>query len=255
MRWGKGSARLLYPEPLDVIKSYQLQSLEQHKKKTLKYFLISFLVRHFYSCLNFSFSKNYTGRNGKRNNCPWHQRPNTSSGVDWFRFLTHSVCHGAIRFLLHLWIDSSNHKESWYLPKNKRGILYARLFQMKPPYDVTRTRVPWAKSSCGRHQNSGHLPYIIFQLLQFFYQVFIISMLKVSLMFCKFCFKKKFYPRKRFALSEKLRSSMGDNIWHLIFICWANLFKVLVAFERNPLSFPNGLTEIRLRVLMELRNS
>ena len=86
MRWGKGSARL-YPEPLDVIKSYQLQSVEQ-LKKTLKYFLISFLVRHFYSCLNFSFSKNYTGRNGKRYNSPWHQRPNTSSGVDWFRFLT-----------------------------------------------------------------------------------------------------------------------------------------------------------------------
>ena len=51
----------------------------------------------------------------------------------------HSVCHGAIRFFLHLWIDSSNHKEPWYLAKNKRDILDARLSQMKPPYDITRT--------------------------------------------------------------------------------------------------------------------
>ena len=54
----------------------------------------------------------------------------------------HSVCHGGIRFFLHLWIDSKNHNEPWYLNKSKQDILDARLTQMKPPYDVTRTSRP-----------------------------------------------------------------------------------------------------------------
>ena len=54
----------------------------------------------------------------------------------------HSVCHGGIRFFLHLWTDKTNHKEPWYLNNRKRSILNARLGQMKPPYDVTRTCRP-----------------------------------------------------------------------------------------------------------------
>ena len=54
----------------------------------------------------------------------------------------HSVCHGGIRFFLHLWTDGSSHKEPWYLNKQRRSILDARLGQMKLPYDVTRTCRP-----------------------------------------------------------------------------------------------------------------
>lgn len=54
----------------------------------------------------------------------------------------HSVCHGGIRFFFHLWIDSKNHNEPWYLNKSKQDILDARLTKMKPPYDVTRTSRP-----------------------------------------------------------------------------------------------------------------
>lgn len=45
-------------------------------------------------------------------------------------------------FFFHLWIDSKNHNEPWYLNKSKQDILDARLTKMKPPYDVTGTCRP-----------------------------------------------------------------------------------------------------------------
>jgi hypothetical protein len=51
----------------------------------------------------------------------------------------HSVCQGAIKCLLEFWTESQYHKEPWYLDKDQRAILDARLSQMRPPYEVTRT--------------------------------------------------------------------------------------------------------------------
>lgn len=51
----------------------------------------------------------------------------------------HSVCQGVIKCLLGFWTESKYWNEPWYLDKDKRCILDARLSQMKPPYEVTRT--------------------------------------------------------------------------------------------------------------------
>ena len=69
----------------------------------------------------------------------------------------HSVCHGGIRFFLHLWTDESSHKEPWYLNKQRRSILDARLGQMKPPYDVTRTCRPISEINLWKASESGLL--------------------------------------------------------------------------------------------------
>ena len=37
------------------------------------------------------------------------------------------------------WAKSQYHKEPWYLDKDQRAILDARLSQMRPPYEVTCT--------------------------------------------------------------------------------------------------------------------
>jgi len=51
----------------------------------------------------------------------------------------HSVCHGTIKTMMHLWTHSSFSKEPWHLDKENRAILNERLLKMKPPYEVTRT--------------------------------------------------------------------------------------------------------------------
>lgn len=50
----------------------------------------------------------------------------------------HSVCLGVTRQLASIWLDSTNHKEEWYLG-TKADVIDQKLLSIKPPVEITRT--------------------------------------------------------------------------------------------------------------------
>ncbi|KAI9549939.1 hypothetical protein GHT06_006502 [Daphnia sinensis] len=65
----------------------------------------------------------------------------------------HCVCHGGIKFLVALWTETKYFKQPWYLDERKTAILNARLMQMKPPYEITRTSSPLSDISQWKASN------------------------------------------------------------------------------------------------------
>ncbi|XP_045025131.1 uncharacterized protein LOC123469848 [Daphnia magna] len=116
---GRGSARV-YPEPT-TNPTFPLRTIEQHEKDLM---------------IALEMGKPVHGIKG----------PSPFLALTFFDYVTaqvpdylHSVCQGAIKCLLEFWTDSKYHTELWHLNKHKLAIIDARLSQMRPPYEVTRT--------------------------------------------------------------------------------------------------------------------
>lgn len=64
-------------------------------------------------------------------------------GFDMFKSFIpeylHSICLGVVRYLLLLWISPQSKKKPWFISKENLLIINKRLFNAKPPYDITRT--------------------------------------------------------------------------------------------------------------------
>lgn len=54
----------------------------------------------------------------------------------------HAVCKGVIKFFIELWTKTKNHKNPWYLNKQKRAIFDLHIKKIKPPHEITRTPSP-----------------------------------------------------------------------------------------------------------------
>lgn len=50
----------------------------------------------------------------------------------------HSCCQGVIKQFIKLWTDTKYSKKNWYISKQKKAALNARLLKIKPPYEITR---------------------------------------------------------------------------------------------------------------------
>lgn len=117
---GKGSVRV-YPEPDDSASAQiPLRSLNQHMNDVARVI--------------------ETGKyiNGIQGRTPFADLTDFDFVKACVPEYMHSCCQGVIKQFIQLWFSKKYSKKMWYIG-NKSEIVNSRLWQIKPPYEVTRT--------------------------------------------------------------------------------------------------------------------
>lgn len=117
---GKGHARI-YPEPFDCDASLpSLRTLEQHKRD------LDLVIKA---------KKPIHGITG----------PTALSRIEGFNYIQalvpeylHSCCEGAFKLMISLWTQPKFRKKDWFIG-NRDAVINKRLFEIHPPYELTRT--------------------------------------------------------------------------------------------------------------------
>jgi len=142
---GRGSTRV-YPEPTSN-PTFAPRTVEQHERDLMVFQFNLLLFTRYTFPYRICFSIQTVLGTGKRLNgikgpSPFLALLNFDYVQAQVPDYLHCVCHGGIKFLVALWTETKYFKEPWYLDDRKTKILNARLKQMKPPYEITRTSSP-----------------------------------------------------------------------------------------------------------------